>query len=473
MVGYGAKRRECVYADQFIAEGTLIPAGGRFITHWEYLAAKAAGALPVPAWLQVEDPDPNSHGALWFDPRSENPLVAALHNHVVGACKREAKFVNLQLVWSVFPTEGFSSSSRILYQAVKDIPRGRRLCAPPLSQFVQAHPWTAKSQDSARYISFSLQAGGSAPVGDALATYINGDVGRPDLIYGAYTHLEAESGGFAVVLGAPLRGVEGSPSVGNSSVEPVDLAVQYGLPGSYHGVVVQPVSTQKMLSLAADFMDGGYVPNDESSQPSATTLLEWWMQVCTEVRASYTKKQIPEDLKVAMKARQRMYEQLVRESGVSASSRRRMSSGGHVIAVASSSTAVASSSVPASARKGTRLPTSSQSVEGPPQPVGGLDVASAIPTPAASRKRGRTMASAVTTVTALSSAGSSVQPTSARSRTQVQTASQSIDDRAREKAELLSRLADVGAHFLRAQADLANASTRYARLQSDLAAFLD
>jgi hypothetical protein len=192
VVGYGAKRRECVYAEQFIAEGTLIPAGGRFITHWEYLAATAAGALPVPAWLQVEDPDPNSQGALWFDPRSENPLVAALHNHVVGACQREAKYVNLQLVWSVFPTEGFSSSSRILYQAVKDIPRGRRLCAPPLSQFVQAHPWTAKSQDSARYISSSLQAGGSAPVGDALATYINGDVGRPDLIYGAYTHLEAD-----------------------------------------------------------------------------------------------------------------------------------------------------------------------------------------------------------------------------------------------------------------------------------------
>jgi hypothetical protein len=470
-VGHGSKRREYVYTDGVILEGTLIPAGGRFITHYDYLAAKAAGNLPVP-WLQVEDPDPNSHGALWFDPVSENPLVVALHNHVLGACASEEKYVNLRLVWSVFPSEGFSSSSRIFYQAVKDIPQGRRLCAPPLSQCIQAHPWTEKSRLSARVISFSLQAGGSVPVGDQWGCYLNGDVGRPDLIYGSYTHLEADSGGFAAVAVRPSRGVDSTSSVGASSVVPVDLAVQCGLPASYHGVVVQPVPTQQILTLAPAFMDGSYVPGDESFKPPATMLLEWWVQVCTGVRASYTKKRIPDDLRAAMKTRQKMYEQHVRESGGSALSRGRLSSGSPVVAVVSSISAAVSSTVAASAQPGTRLPTSSRRVESSKSLVGVEDVSSAVDPPA-SRKRMRSGASAVTAVAESSAAVPRMLSASVSSRNQVQTSSQSRIGRARAKEELLSRLAEANTILSRAQADLDNARARYTRLLSDLSEFLE
>ena len=40
-----------------ILPGTLLPFGGDFVTHWEYLTRKAVDSTAVSTWIPVEDAD--------------------------------------------------------------------------------------------------------------------------------------------------------------------------------------------------------------------------------------------------------------------------------------------------------------------------------------------------------------------------------------------------------------------------------
>jgi hypothetical protein len=77
-----------------IAEGTLIPFGGQFTTHWEYLVARALKTSSVAAWIPVEDHDRDGR-PLWFNPAPENPLIRPLHLSVGEASGRDAAKLNL------------------------------------------------------------------------------------------------------------------------------------------------------------------------------------------------------------------------------------------------------------------------------------------------------------------------------------------------------------------------------------------
>ena len=69
------KSGEAVYVGRVpITKGTLIPFGGQFTTHWEYLVARASNPASVAAWIPVEDHDRDGR-PLWFNPAPKNPLI--------------------------------------------------------------------------------------------------------------------------------------------------------------------------------------------------------------------------------------------------------------------------------------------------------------------------------------------------------------------------------------------------------------
>ena len=62
---------EAVYVKSCrILSGTLLPFGGDFVTHWEYLTQKAVNSMAVSTWIPVEDADRDGR-PLWFIPESK------------------------------------------------------------------------------------------------------------------------------------------------------------------------------------------------------------------------------------------------------------------------------------------------------------------------------------------------------------------------------------------------------------------
>ena len=74
------------------------------------------------------------------------------------------------------------------------------------------------------------------------------------------------------------------------------------LPPEYHGVLIQPAPRLKILALKASFMDPSFEPVSSSDPPRAT-LVKWWKAVSKRVRDSYNKKEMPKELKAAVKRR--------------------------------------------------------------------------------------------------------------------------------------------------------------------------
>ena len=102
---------------------------------------------------------------------------------------------------------------------------------------------------------------------------------------------------------------ETQPTIGEGSTVPApgeDLAVAFLLPSKYHGVLIQPAPRLKILALKAAFMDPSFEPVSSSDPPRAT-LAKWWKAVSKRVRDSYNKKEMPEELKAAMRGRARLY----------------------------------------------------------------------------------------------------------------------------------------------------------------------
>jgi hypothetical protein len=69
-----------------ISSDTLLPFGGEFVTHWEYLTRKAVQSTAVSTLIPVEDPDRDGR-PLWYIPESKEPLVLPLHSRVGAAVK--------------------------------------------------------------------------------------------------------------------------------------------------------------------------------------------------------------------------------------------------------------------------------------------------------------------------------------------------------------------------------------------------
>jgi hypothetical protein len=82
--------------------------------------------------------------------------------------------------------------------------------------------------------------------------------------------------------------------------------VAFHLPPEYHCVLIQPAPRLKILALTASFMDPSFEPASSWDPPRAT-VAKWWKAVSKRVRDSYNKKEMPEELKAAMRGRARLY----------------------------------------------------------------------------------------------------------------------------------------------------------------------
>jgi hypothetical protein len=114
-----------------LVAGTLLPIGGHYCTHWEYLTSKAANpALVVSEWIRVEDADRDGR-ALWFIPDSLD-LIFPLHACVGKARERNADNFNEEIVWSVFSADDqLVSSARLFYRTIWDLIRQTRSWGAP------------------------------------------------------------------------------------------------------------------------------------------------------------------------------------------------------------------------------------------------------------------------------------------------------------------------------------------------------
>jgi hypothetical protein len=137
-----------------------------------------------------------------------------------------------------------------------------------------------------------------------------GNPNRDDRIYGVYSETTVAS---HIVPALPAScilpvSVTQPAVVEDSSISASgeDLAVTFLLPSEYHGVVIQPNPGRKLLALKAAFMDPSFEPV-ASSDPPRSTLAKWWQAVSKRVPDSYHKKQMPDELKAAMKGRTRLY----------------------------------------------------------------------------------------------------------------------------------------------------------------------
>ena len=312
--------QEAVYVnvDQ-IAEGKLIPLGGGFCTHWEFLAAAAAEPNSVATWIPVEDPDRDGR-PLWFIPAAENPLILPLHLSVGEACGHRAGKLNLEIVWSVFcPDEPFGTSSRFEYRSITTLERDTRLWGPSRSGFFAANMWGREAKKAAVSIKAVFLRGEECPEKKYdLQRRCLGHPNRDGRIYGAYRGTSV-SGPYVPALPAscvlPVSVTQ--PAIAKESSVPAageDLAVVFRLPVEYHGVVVQPVPGRKPLSLKAAFMDSSFEPVASSNPPRAS-LANWWRAVAKLIRESYDKTMIPEDLKTAIKGRSQLYLSAVGDAG--------------------------------------------------------------------------------------------------------------------------------------------------------------
>ena len=308
------KSGEAVYVGRVpIAEGTLIPFGGQFTTHWEYLVARALKASSVAGWIPVEDHDRDGC-PLWFNPAPENPLILPLHLSVGEASGRDAAKLNLKIAWSVFaPGDEFFTSSRFVYQSIQQLDPGARLWGPPRRGFYDANAWGKEANKAATAMKAAFLRGVEDPDKDVpIYRRCMGNPKRDDRIYGAYSKTLIASSSVpalpaSCLLPASVSKTQPTAGEGDSISAPVeDLAVAFRLPPEYHGILIQPVSRLKFLALTASFMDPSFEPASSWDPPRAT-LAEWWKAVSNRIRESYSKMAMPDDLKKAMRGRAKLY----------------------------------------------------------------------------------------------------------------------------------------------------------------------
>ena len=77
------------------------------------MTKKAADSASVWTWIREEDADRDGRPT-WFIPESKEPVLFTLHSFVGEARKKRIKFMNLEIVWSVFVAEEFLTSARFL-----------------------------------------------------------------------------------------------------------------------------------------------------------------------------------------------------------------------------------------------------------------------------------------------------------------------------------------------------------------------
>ena len=308
------KSGEAVYVGRVpIAEGTLIPFGGQFTTHWEYLVARALKTSSVAAWIPVEDHDRDGC-PLWFNPAPENPRIRPLHLSVGEASGRDAAKLNLEIAWSVFaPDDQFGTSSRFVYRSTQQLVPGARLWGPPRRGFYDANAWGKAANKVATEMKAAFLRGVEDPDKDVpLYRRCMGNPKRDDRIYGAYSKTVIASSSVpalpaSCLLPASVSKTQPIVGEGNSISAPgEDLAVAFLLPPEYHGVLIQPAPRLKLLALTASFMDPSFEPASSWDPPRAT-LAKWWKAVSNRVRDSYNKMAMPDDLKAAMRGRARLY----------------------------------------------------------------------------------------------------------------------------------------------------------------------
>ena len=137
-----------------------------------------------------------------------------------------------------------------------------------------------------------------------------GNPNRDDRIYGVYSETSIANHIVPALPASCILPVSVSqPAVVADNSIPAsgeDLAVTFLLPSEYHGVVIKPDPGRKLLSLKAAFMDPSFEPVTSSDPPRAT-LAKWWKAVSKRVRVSFDKKQMPDELKDAMRGRARLY----------------------------------------------------------------------------------------------------------------------------------------------------------------------
>ena len=111
---------------------------------------KAADSASVWTWIRVEVVDRDGR-PMWFIPESKEPVLFPLHSFVGEARKKRAKFMNLEIVWSVFATEEFWTSARFFYRTLRELKRNTRLWGPPIGKFCACgvqrlilQPWQSK-----------------------------------------------------------------------------------------------------------------------------------------------------------------------------------------------------------------------------------------------------------------------------------------------------------------------------------------
>ena len=270
-------------------------------------------------WIRLEDPDRDGR-PLWFIPEPENRLILPLHLSVGEACGRFANKLNLEIVfWSVFaPEDPFGTSARFMYRATRQLTKGTRLWGPPRREFYAAHIWGKDAVRKAAAIKAAYLRGEEDPekqFADQQRRCM-GDPGRDTRIYGVFK--DTTVGSRSVPALPASCSLPASRSLPASVVQPViaagssvpavgeDLAAAFLLPVEYYGVVIQPEPRLKLLMLKPDFMDPAFEPL-ASSDPPRANLARWWQAVGKLVRASYNKKPMPEELKLALKGRWRLY----------------------------------------------------------------------------------------------------------------------------------------------------------------------
>ena len=135
-----------------------------------------------------------------------------------------------------------------------------------------------------------------------------------DRIYGVYSETTVAS---HIVPALPasciLPAAMSQPAVVEESSIPDSgegLAATFLLPVEYLGVIVRPEPRLKLLSLKTDFMDPSFEPV-ASLDPPRASLAKWWQAVGKRVRASYDKKAMPDNLKLALKGRVKLYSSAV------------------------------------------------------------------------------------------------------------------------------------------------------------------
>ncbi len=244
-----------------------------------------------------------------------------LHLFVGEARKRRAKCLNVEIVWSVFGAEEFSTSARLFYRTLRELKRSTRLWGPPVGELFAYHMWGPEAELAALAIKAAFVGGEKCPHDiENIRDQCLGNPGRDARIYGAYkkTVFGIRVASALPVLLVSVGSVSASPQPAvredcHSPAVGEDLAVTHRLPEEYYGVTVQRDPGRKTLTLKAEFMDASFEPVS-SSKPSLENLAKCWQAVSKSIRDSFDHKAIPEDLKAAMKNRAKLYLSAVGEA---------------------------------------------------------------------------------------------------------------------------------------------------------------